>query len=140
MDGLTANQPLRKFFFSCCSLQPAIPQNMTAKYLSPGRPVLSSPCCRLLIFPADLLCDVVTIYFTFSRLVKLCQNLVGVNLCDFVNVALEKVCFPNVKSAKMFDCSLFNIIMLIYIFISSPCCEDQRPVFFRGEASRFSCS
>lgn len=51
-------------------------------------------------FSADLLCDVVATYLNFSRLVKLCQKLF--NLCHFVNVALEKVCFPNLKSAKMF--------------------------------------
>ena len=51
--ALLPNQSFRKFLFrsfSCCSLQPAIPQNMTAKYLSPRR-ILSSSCCRLLIFP-----------------------------------------------------------------------------------------
>lgn len=85
-------------------------------------------------FSVDLLCDVVATYFNFSRLVKICQKLL--NLCHFFNGALEKVCFPNKKQAKIFDCSPFNIFS---VFISSPCCEDQRPVF-RGEASGFCCS
>ena len=75
-------------------------------------------------FSADLLRNVVATYFNFSRLVKLSQKLI--NLCQFVNVVREKVCFPNLKLAKIFDCSPFNIIS---VFICSPCCEDQRPAF-----------
>ena len=78
-------------------------------------------------FSADLLCDVVPIYFKFSKVVKLSQKLV--NLCHFVNVALEKVCFSNLNVAKLFDCSPFNIIS---VFISSPCCDDQHPALSAG--------
>ena len=79
-------------------------------------------------FSTDLLCKVVATYFNFSRLVKLSQKLV--NLCHFVNVGLEKVRFPNLKLAEIFNCSSFNIIS---VFISSPCCEDQRPAFSAGK-------
>ena len=78
-------------------------------------------------FSADLLRNVVATYFNFSRLVKLSQKLI--NLCQFVNVVREKVCFPNLKLAKIFDCSPFNIIS---VFISSPCCDDQHPALSAG--------
>ena len=75
-------------------------------------------------FSADLLRNVVATYFNFSRLVKLSQKLI--NLCQFVNVVREKVCFPKKKKKKIFDCLPFNISS---VFICSPCCEDQRPAF-----------
>ena len=51
-------------------------------------------------FSADLLRNVVATYFNFSRLVKFSQKLI--NLCQFVNVVREKVCFPNLKLAKIY--------------------------------------
>ena len=78
-------------------------------------------------FSPDLLCNIVATYFNFSRFVKFSQKLVY--LCHFINIALEKVCFPKLKLAKIFDCSPFNIIS---VFTCSPCCQDQRTAFSQG--------